>query len=172
MAKKSTSIPDADDEINVTPNDLAEAANDYIAQMGDAVPVFSPTAPIMLSTYTEGGSKPGFRNANIDAGQEFILLAIRPGKRSDFVVEFSPMDTRPYERCEMADVRLEVLSPATDAFLAEAVGFKGHSWKEAKLKFFKEKTRSIAEVKAAEEAKAKQEQESFYNNDPLYGAFA
>lgn len=172
-AKKTDALIKAEEADNLdstfSNENVAEVVNLYISQDRDNAPVFIAAAPMMM---TVKEPEKGYRQRNIDAGQEFILTGVRVGKKADFICEFAPMDTRPYDTAEIEDGRMEILSPMIDSFLAEAVGFKGMSWKQAKVKFFKERTRSAAEIKAAEEAREKQESENFYNDDKLFGLYA
>lgn len=151
----------------VTPAEVSDAVNKYLELDPEAAPVFTVKAPVNLSILEEKG----WRTRMVDGGQEFLLKAIRPGKKRDFVITFEPMDTRPYKVVEVTDDRIEVLAENVANFLSEAVGYKDTPWKTAKLKFFKERRRERATAKAAEEAKAKKEAENFYTDDPLFGLF-
>ena len=147
---------------------LVDAINAYIAVNPDAAPVFSPAAGILMTVKVKGE----FKNSKIEADQEFILKGVRPGKRKDLIVEFQPMDAREYEVAEIEDDRLQQLAPNVAEWMAEAVGYKNSTWDKAKVKFLSDRRRIAAEKAAAEEAEAKAEAEAFYDNDPLYGAFA
>lgn len=158
-----------DDEILVSPKDIADAINSYIALDPDKAPIFSPVATMRFAVLEAGGA---YKNRMVDVDQEFQLKAVRPGQRNEFIIELTPLDARPYSQIEMEDNRVEALAPDVADFMAEALGYKGSDWKVAKAKFYSEKRRERAQEKAAAEAKAQQEAESFYKNDPLFGIFA
>jgi hypothetical protein len=157
-----------EEEILVTPMDLASAINAYIALDPDNAPVLTAKASVKASVYE---AEKGWRTRNIEGGQEFMLKSVRPGKRKDFIITFEPMDTRPYTQMELEDDRIEVLAENVAGYLAESVGYKGQAWKSAKLKFFSDRRREKAEALAAAEAREKKEAERFYSDDPLWGMF-
>lgn len=156
-----------EEETLVTPKEVSDAINAYLALDPERAPIFTVKAPVKLSAMLDKG----WRMQMVDGGQEFIMKSVRPGKRKDFIITFEPMDTRPYTVAEVEDDRIEVLAENVAAFMSEAVGYKNEPWKLAKLKFFKERKREAAAKKAAEEANVKKEAETFYTNDPLFGIF-
>jgi hypothetical protein len=167
MAKAKKDL-DQDDNADDHRQAIVAAINAYISATPDSAPVFSPAAGIRMTVKVKGEYKSG----KIDADQEFILNGVRAGKRKDLIIEFRPLDSREYDCAEIEDDRLTQLAPNVADWLAEAIGFKGMDWTQAKVKFLSERRRAAAEIAAAEEAKTKAEAESFYDKDPLYGAFA
>lgn len=167
MARQPKDL-DPEDNADEHRKALVDAINAYIAVNPDNAPVFSPAAGIRMTVKVKGE----FKNTKIEADQEFILKGVRTGKRKDMIVEFTPMDAREYEVAEIEDDRIPQLAPDVAAWMAEALGFKDSKWEVAKVKFLGDRRRSAAEKAAAEEAKQKAEAEAFYDNDPLYGAFA
>lgn len=167
MAKEKKNL-DGEEKTEDHRQAIVNSINSYIAATPDSAPVFSPAAGIRMTVKVKGEYKSG----KIEAGQEFILKGVRAGKRKDLIIEFTPMDARDFEVAEIEDDRINTLAPNIATWMAGAIGFKDLPWDTAKVKFLSERRRAAAEIAAAEEAKAKAEAESFYDKDPLYGAFA
>ena len=156
-------------EIQKYSKTLCDAVNAYIKASPSFAPVIQIAAPIIQCVKYKDGT---FKNKLLDAGQEFILESIYPGKIADYICCFTPMDSREYMSVEFNDAKIEGVSNGVLPYLAKAIGFESQGWSLAKVKFGRDLMQAEARATAAEEAKIKQQAESFYAKDELFGKFA
>lgn len=106
-----------------------------------------------------------YKQISIMSGTEFVLVGIREGKRSQFILEFHPVEeTDAYKQMELLDNQIADVMPDIASFLSQAIGMPEMKWKDAKVKFLKAKAKEAeAAVEAVEEAK--------YEDNPQWGMF-
>jgi len=144
-------------------NDEKNAVCDWInavIRLQEDPPIFDVKAPIKLSVL---GADERYRQANLK-DEEFFLKGIRPGKKSEYIIELRPVSAAGYVQAELLDKDLATIMPDLETQLVKMLGMDGIKFRTAAKRYL-QKT-------IEEEEMAQQKAESVkYDANPNWGSF-
>lgn len=149
---------------------MAEEANIVIETflkaleaMSASKPAFTLKAPVSTSVKMADGR---YKTSPLTGSEEFQLIGMRAGKRDDYILEFAPLDARPYVQMEMnARKAIDSFGPDFEAQIVAMIGGKeGQTWGRAAGELVR-KTRK--ELETENESRLR----STYANNPNWGLF-
>jgi hypothetical protein len=120
--------------------------------------IFSVSGPIKASVLREDGK---YRLHPLIGKEEFLFEDIYIGAKQQLIFQFRPMDKRPYKLVEFDETKITQAFPEFLLNASRGLGFDSAvKFSEAKTKFI---TTALNEMK--------NEEESFYEDNPLWGSF-
>ena len=168
MARRSNKVSDAPaPEVAEEQEALLKLLNEKIGSEG--LPAFALSAP---ATLTADLGWNNYKKKTFRGDEEFFLKRARHGKRSEFILEFEPVDAADYKQMEIEDDKASRFFSNIDEILCGLIGAKGNTaWRSAKaafrVDFKKNKARqaeTIAEQRQLSVAEA-------HKDNPLFGMF-
>jgi len=131
-----------------------------------------------ISELTVWTKEKGFRKHKFIGSEEFFLSGVREGKRSDFILEFTPVDSQPYERMEIESKKIEQVQGVEDHLVSYLRGtdhgdhIKSSATFKLACSVWAKTAAKVAEIRKEQaEEEARQAVEDAYANAPGFGAF-
>lgn len=140
-------------------NPVCEAINAAIKQIDDPA-IYDIKAPIKMAAL---GPDERYRQVSLK-DEEFFLKGIRPGKKSEYIIELKPVAAAGYVQAELLDKDLPQIMPELEKTLVGMLGYSSIRFRTAAKRF-------LAEYQAQEEVAAKKEESVKYDTNPSWGSF-
>lgn len=141
-------------------NPLSKFVTDHIALETVDPPIFDVKAPIKLAALSSDG-----RYRMIDLkDEEFFLKGVRPGKKSEWIIELAPISAAGYVHVELLDKDMAQVMPELEAHLSNIIGYPGMKFRNGVKKFF-------TALAAQKEQEAMQAESQKYDTNPSWGSF-
>ena len=142
------------------PNPVEQFFKNFVEITKEDPPLFDIKAPVKLAALDHDS-----RYRMIDLkDEEFFFKGIRAGKRSEWIIELTPVASTTYKQVEIPDKDLAQIMPLLEPYLVKALGFEGSKFRPAIKKWIKK-----AEDDAATELG--QVESKKYNGNSSWGTF-
>lgn len=140
-------------------NPVCDAINAAIQLMDDPQ-IFDVKAPIKLAALSPDER---YRQVALK-DEEFFLKGIRPGKKSEYIIELKPVSAAGYVQAELLDKDLPQVMPELEKLLVSLLGHSDVRFRTAAKRF-------LNEHKAKEEQAAQKAESIKYDANPSWGSF-